>query len=134
LSTLSHNSIAVADGKDGLVIALDSVTSLEVPGGQRRRTGRGALIGLAVGAGIGAMTGPAMGAAVSYGPCFDNCTSGFQDAVTGALILGIPGLLIGTVIGAASKTEGWEEIPPDRMRVSFAPQREGFAFGLSVSF
>ena len=36
---------------------------------------------------------------------------------------------------ASIKTDRWEEVPLDRLRVSFAPQRDArFALGFSVSF
>jgi hypothetical protein len=42
---------------------------------------------------------------------------------------------VGALIGTAIKTERWQEVPLDRVRVSFGPQRNGrFGFGLSVSF
>ena len=50
----------------------------------------------------------------------------------GAVIGGGTGLVGGIVMGALSKTDCWEEVPQDRLRVSFAPQRDGFALGLSV--
>ncbi len=45
------------------------------------------------------------------------------------------GAVTGALVGFANKTEQWEEAPPDRLRVSFAPQRDGrFALGVSVRF
>ncbi len=123
-----------AEGFDALEATISSVTRLEVSGGQHRRWGRGALIGLVIGAGIGAMSGPAIGAAVSAGPCFDQCTSTARDVAAGALLLAVPGALIGAGIGALIKTDRWEEVPLDRLSVSFAPRRAGYALGLSVSF
>jgi hypothetical protein len=45
------------------------------------------------------------------------------------------GGIIGGIAGAASPHERWVQVPPDRLRVSFAPQRDGwFALGMVVSF
>ena len=51
-------------------------------------------------------------------------------------------LITGAIVGAAGgivgyfiKTDRWEEIPLERLRVSLAPQRDGgFALGFSVRF
>ena len=52
-------------------------------------------------------------------------------AVAGALL----GAGVGAVVGYFIKTDRWEEISLDRLRVSFAPQRDGgFVLGLSVEF
>jgi hypothetical protein len=44
--------------------------------------------------------------------------------------------LLGVIIGGFIwKTDRWEEVPLDRLRVSFGPQRDGrFGFGASVRF
>ena len=43
------------------------------------------------------------------------------------------GAIIGTGVGLAIKGGGeWQQIPLDRLRVSFAPRRDGFALGLTV--
>jgi hypothetical protein len=45
------------------------------------------------------------------------------------------GAAVGLVVGAFTKTDRWEEVPLDRLRVSIVPQRDGrFALGVSVSF
>ena len=50
----------------------------------------------------------------------------------GAIGSGV-GLGVGTILGAPSR-DRWEEVPLDRLRVSFAPKRDGFEVGLSVAF
>jgi hypothetical protein len=45
------------------------------------------------------------------------------------------GGILGGIAGAASSHEGWVQVPLDRLRVSFAPHRDGkFALGMVVSF
>ena len=44
------------------------------------------------------------------------------------------GLLFGTIVGLAVKSDRWEEVPLDRLRVSFAPGRDRVSFGFSFAF
>jgi hypothetical protein len=45
------------------------------------------------------------------------------------------GALLGALAGTLIKTDRWEEVPLDQLRVSLAPQREGrLSIGLSVAF
>jgi hypothetical protein len=38
-------------------------------------------------------------------------------------------------VGALIKTDRWEEVPLDRLRVSFAPKRDGrFTVGFRIAF
>ena len=59
-----------------------------------------------------------------------------EGAVAGAAVgIGAVGAVVGALAGAFTKTDRWEEVPLDRLRVSFVPQRDGgFGVGLSVSF
>ena len=51
--------------------------------------------------------------------------------LTGVLVLGGTGELIGNSI----KTDRWQAVPLDNVRVSFVPQRDGrFTLGMSVRF
>lgn len=55
------------------------------------------------------------------------------------LILAVPGFVagavLGTGIGALIRTDRWEEVPLDRLRMSLAPQRVGqLGIGLSLGF
>ncbi|MFC1639221.1 hypothetical protein ACFL3B_00490 [Gemmatimonadota bacterium] len=102
---------------------LDSVTRLEVSRGRKSHSLEGLGLGWLVGAGVGA--------AVS--DC-DPSSLGICEAVPigiGATV----GLVIGTIFGSLIKSDRWEEVPLDRVRVSFAPQRDGrFAVGMRVAF
>ena len=115
-------------GAPPVVILLTSLTRLEV----RRRKSRAD-----AGAGYGALAG----AAIGVGSAAMLCSSEDCEEYTGAvyLVLGgggtLAGLLIGSIVGALIKTERWEEVPLDQLRVSFVPQRDGrFGLGLSVRF
>ena len=53
----------------------------------------------------------------------------------GALLGAGVGGALGGITGYFIKTDRWEEIPLDRLRVSLAPERDGgFALGFSVGF
>ena len=116
-------------------IAVEWVTRLEVSRGQKSRVGRGAVVGGLIGGAIG------LGLAIAWvaNDCEFADTSGCGSEVgiiaAGAAIVGLPGAGIGAAIGAVQRTDRWEEVPLDRLRVSFAPQRDGrFGLGLSVRF
>ena len=135
LAAVTADSIvlSVDDRGTELGVPLPSVTLLEVSRGQKSAAGKGAGIGFLVGAGLGAGVGGVFGAALGEGVCSGGCPAAF--AGIGALGGGAVGTLIGLGIGAASKSERWEEVPLDQLRVSFVPQRDGrFGLGLSVRF
>ena len=120
------------DQASPMTISLTDVTRLEVSQGQKSRVGRGALIGLGVGAGVGAVLGFVLGSEA----CIDSGSTcpGFGALVVGGG-LGILGAGVGAGIGALIKSERWEEVPLDRLRVNIVPLRDGrFALGLSVAF
>ena len=51
------------------------------------------------------------------------------------VIVGAIGTVAGGLVGYFIKTERWEEVPLERLRVSLAPQRDGgFALGFSITF
>ncbi len=111
---------------DTLRVAVASVTRLEVQRGRKSwGAGKGALVGL--GAAV-----PFLVVAVAIPDCGSNAGCFDDWFAMGAVIL-FPA--IGAITGALVKTDRWEELPLDQLRVSFVPQRDGrFAFGLSVAF
>ncbi len=122
---------------DSLRVALLSVTRLDVHRGRKSNAGKGALVGGIVGGVLGGVAG-----AVLAGFCEMNggssqpaseCRPAFM--AVGTLAVGGFGALVGVVVGAGSTGDRWEEVSLDRLRVSFAPQRDGrFGLGLSVRF
>jgi hypothetical protein len=110
--------------------ALGAVSRLDVARGRRSNWSRGAFLG----GFVGALAGVGVGAAWSTGcrgfPCPDSEEVLFMGG--GGLVAGA---LLGAGIGALVKTDRWEEVPLDRLRVSFAPKRHGrFALGFTCSF
>ena len=108
---------------------LASVTHLDVSRGRKSHVMRGALIGLAAGV-MGTVIGcigencewDDDGVPVDVGPPFP-----FRIGLAGGVVGGIAGYFI--------KTERWEEVTLERLRVSLTPQRDGgFALGFSIRF
>ena len=112
-----------------------SITKLEASHG---RTKLGPAKLGAIGGAIGALVGAVIGAA----SVDDNPPPGtpvwFTEgdmALLGAVLFGGAGVFIGAMIGYYVTVERWGAIPLDRLRVSFAPQRDGsLGLGVSVRF
>jgi hypothetical protein len=130
--TWSGDTLLAQSNGNTIVLPLDAVTKLEVSQGQKSHTGVGAVIGFLVGGAAGAAIGYASyscegWSCLGYGP--------WPSAGVGLAIGGVGGLVAGALIGSAIKTDRWEEVPLDRVRVSLGPQRDGrFGFGASVRF
>ncbi len=106
---------------------LASVTRLDVSRGQKSHTLRGAGIGFAAGA-LGTVV------ACRVGSCVPNQEVGDLTVVL-AVAIGLAGGLAGGIAGYFIKTERWEEVPLERLRLGLAPQLDGgFALGFSVRF
>ncbi len=104
-----------------------SVTRLDVSRGQKSHARLGAGIGFAA---------VALGTVVLCST--DECNtigSDKDETLAFALIFGALGGVAGGITGYFIKTDLWEEVPLERLRLSLAPQREGgFALGVSVRF
>jgi hypothetical protein len=111
--------VQVEDRADALSVPLADVTKLEVRRGQKSNAGRGSLIGSLVGAGAGAALGALAGAAIPPDSCANGCVVGV--AGIGALAGGAVGALVGLAIGSSSKSDRWEAVPLDQLRVGPSP-------------
>lgn len=114
-------------------LALNEISAVEVSLGERRRTRRGAVIGLLSGAAIGGIAGY-----VAYEPCTGFCltlgsNSAAGDAAIGGAVGGVLGLLVGTTIGWLSKSEKWQRVQLNT-RVGVATSRSGSAVSVSHAF
>ncbi len=141
LEALRADTLVVAVADSTMTFPVASVTRLELSRGQKSHGLAGALIGGLVGAASGAILGYADG---DDPPCRESgwfaCwgetrLTAKEKARAGAIVLGIVGVVVGRIVGANTKTDKWEEVPVDRVRVSLGPQRDGrFGFGASVRF
>ncbi len=134
--TVTAENIVVEQRGDQLTIPREVVTRLEVSRGRKSNVGKGAAFGFLGGAGLGALLGAVVGASAQRGDfCQRDSGCAGEYALIGGAAFGVLGAGIGAIVGAASKTDRWEEVPLDRLSVGFAPQRDGrFALGLSVRF
>ncbi len=146
------DSLVVQSNGDTLSVPVNLVTRLDVSRGRKSfGAGRGGIIGGLVGAASGAIIG-----AASYeepeepqpcvprdfldcllrGPRGDRISRTAADAaVQWAVVGAVVGYAIGRLLGSAIKTERWEEVPLDRLRVNLGPQRDGrYGLGASVGF
>ncbi len=46
----------------------------------------------------------------------------------------VVGAAVGTVIALVKRSENWEPVPLDQLRVSIVPRRDGVALGISIAF
>ena len=56
-----------------------------------------------------------------------------SECVVVAALGGVAGAGLGAIIGALVRTERWQDVPVERLRVGLAPQG-GIKFGLFVAF
>ena len=115
---------------DTLQVALMNVTRLDVYMGRKGHATTGALVGiLVVGVPLAILAGAFCADAGDA-----NCTAA-GGAAAGFFVGGAAGSLVGTLVGLLIRSDRWEEVPLDALRVSVAPQRDGrFGLGLSVRF
>ncbi len=129
VTSVSDEAIVV----DTLRIPIDSISQL------RRRyhkdhAGRGAVIG---GVTLGALSG-----IVAFGACgfstgggLGDCSESAHLALAAAAVVGFTfGAGIGALIGAFVRTELWQGVYLDHLRVAVVPQQDRPSLGLSLSF
>ena len=124
------------EAKQRFSIPLASVTRFEVSRGEKSHAGTVGGIGSLAGAVTGALLGFSAG---DDPPLFGSdepfLFSAWEKATVGFFIGGALGALVGGLVGATVQSERWEEVPLERVSVSFAPQRDGrFGLGLSARF
>jgi hypothetical protein len=85
--------------------------------------------GLALGAGIGWGIGKAIDDSYPEGGLDLDLGQAYGAGIGAAV-----GFLAGVVAGSLIKSDKWEEVPLDRLRVSLGPQRGGFGIGASIAF
>lgn len=113
--------------------SLADIERLDVHTGRRSYAVTGGLIGAAVGLVIGTGVGVAEQSRYdcdpqnAWAPCI-------PPLPTIPIMLGLLGGTVGAVTGAFIKTDRWEEMPLDGLRVSVAPRPGGVALGISIAF
>lgn len=110
-------------------LAVSDIERIDVSGGSHRQTGRGALMGLAIGGGTGIVLGLA-----TYEPCTSWCfgpSSRGESAALAGGVLGIIGAVTGGLIGAFHKKEEWKPLAV-KPTAALTPAGER-TFGIQVS-
>ena len=108
---------------------VSSISSLEVSRGKKSNVGKGALIGGLLGAGAGLVGGLAVA----------NLAEGLDEpsstdiTLTYTVLFGLVGAGLGAIIGSASKSDLWEEVPLDRLKVSVLPTKGAVVLAFSVT-
>jgi hypothetical protein len=108
------------------------LTRIETLRGRKSAAGTGALVGLIPAAAFGGLLGYGF-----YRAFCEGCSDSPAPAMArGAVIVGAPGALLGAIVGAAVRTDRWEDIPAGRWkpRISFEPSRRGARVALSFRF
>ncbi len=134
---LRGDTLLLAFGTSTVRCVRSSVTSLDQSHESKSNTLRGMGYGLLVGSIGGAVVGAATyQECVPEGwfDCFMVPESAGQAAALGGIVGGALGAGLGAIFGALTKTDPWQEVPLDQLSVSFSPQRDRFALGLSVRF
>ena len=127
--TWEVDTLVIQNNGDTLSVPASLVTRLDVSRGRKANTGKGAGIGVLLGVVAGALIGYASYESESFFIELDPEAY----AVWGAVFGGLVGGGVGALIGASIRTDRWQEVPLDRLRVNLGPQRDGrFGFGASV--
>lgn len=130
LVTLSADTCVLhVEGRDAsLSLPIASLTKFEVSRGRKSNALKGLGIGFLGGAAVGALIGLGLdeeGGEVSAG------TWALIGAAPGAVV----GAVVGVAVGASTKTDRWEVVPLERLRVSMIPRRNGaVAIRVSLAF
>ena len=119
----------VEKGRTLYRLPLSAITNTEVSLGQRRNTYKGLAIGLGLGLAVLVAAIPA--------PLDEDELGLGAGAVFGVVaVVIVPSIVVlATLMGAATKSEKWVEVPPQRLNLSIAPTLDkGFRAALTVNF
>jgi len=134
LLRLSEDSLHIvpAGGADTLAFATGAIDRLEVSRGQHSKTGRGAVLGAAIGAGAGLV----FGALASAEECSGlGCPEiGPGEIVAVMALFGATGAGLGALIGAASHSERWEQVPRPWVSAQLHQSVGHFVVGVVMSW
>ncbi len=125
-------TISATDWRTGAtqtVLVVGAQHRLEVSAGTHRRTGRGIGLGFLVGAAIGGVVGITSQPTGSY---LDPGRGG--RAALGAIVFSLPGMLIGGMVGHATKVDDWRPVDHPPVRVGIAPGSRGVLLTASFAF
>lgn len=126
-------TVSLGSGQPPVRIPLASVERLEVARGRRTTAREGALVGgLAGGVLAGLAVGGLMQALCENGSDCSGETA--RASLVGAAIVGTAGAGAGALIGLVIKTDRWERLPVNRVRVGIRPAPAGASVQVSLAW
>ena len=108
---------------------LSAVTRLELYAGQRSHFWRGVGTGFVGGYAVGFLTW-----VVAIGYCYPGASTLSCAAVLGGGMGAIAGTFIGALVGLAVRTDKWEEVSLDGVRLQIMTSQDGLGIAVSVRF
>jgi hypothetical protein len=120
-STATDSTITFNDGRDNTLL-YSSIDKMHVKRGQKTKVVTGALIGI--------MTGASIGLALGSGHEDDIGGAPFIFATAGAGL----GLIAGSLVGLAIKTDRWKEVLLQELRLSTSVNGGAVGLGLTLKF
>ena len=132
---MNRDTLVIQDRRTFFEVPMSSISNLEVSMGQRRNTGKGLVIGLLSSAGLAMIV--LVGSSQSGNPNSGSlwAASKGQKSSLALYYLGIPITCLSTLLGAATKSEKWVEVSPQRLNLSIAPtSTKGVRAALAVNF
>jgi hypothetical protein len=125
-------TVSLGSGQSPVRIPLASIERLEVARGRRTTAREGAAYGGLVGAVLGGLAVAGLAEALcDYG---SDCSASAEGYLVGAGIFGAAGAGVGALTGLAIKTDRWERLPVDRVRVGIRPAPGGASAQVSLAW
>ena len=129
LVKMKQDTLVIQQGRRFYEVPRSSISNLEISLGQHRNTDKGMLFGFVLGTAIFAATTITA----------EETPDSFLDEKALAELIGAIGgvsiIFISTLFGAASKSDKWVEVPPQRLNLSFAPtSTKGLRAALTFNF
>lgn len=136
VSKFQNDTVSITVGVTKMDFHIHSISKFEIRDGTRPAILKGAVRGLGIGAGVGLVIGlvgcSAGGGGKSPGSInFELVSDGECRALS--TFAGAPlGLVVGTIVGVASRQDKWKRIDISRLKFAFEPMQQN-AFGLKLT-
>ncbi|MDE0396872.1 MAG: hypothetical protein OXL96_03605 [Candidatus Poribacteria bacterium] len=129
---VTFDTLMIQDGSTFYQVPLSSISNLEVSVGQHRNTFKGMAIGLTTGLAIVTL---ALGYAEHVDETSPDDSLDALGIALGGMAMGGLVLVLSTLIGAATKSDKWVAVPPQRLNLSLAPtSTKGLRAALTFNF
>ena len=125
-------TVSLGPGKPPVRIPLSSIKRLDVARGRRTAAKEGAISGGILGLVLGVLAVHT----VSHALCENatDCDASPQGYGIGAGVFAAGGAGLGALVGLAIKTDRWERVPVDRLRVAIGPVPAGAGVQFSLGW